>query len=299
MQHRMPAPIVRATLWMFGAIVSFSIMAIAGRELSSELTTFQILFFRSLAGFALMVVLLSRTGWWQLRTRYFGIHLVRNIAHYGGQYGWFYGIALIPLAEVFAIEFTMPIWTALFAALLLGERISKQRMVAIAIGFAGVLVMLRPGIAVVNPAALAVLAAALCYGFAHTLTKRLSATDSPMAILFYTTAVQLPLALLPALHHWTWPSLALWPWVFGVGSAALAAHYCLTRAFMLEDATVVMPIDFLRLPFIAVIGFVFYDEPLELWIFFGAAIVFTGSWLNLKAGSGSDSSVRQKRVTNT
>ncbi|UCH48923.1 MAG: DMT family transporter [Betaproteobacteria bacterium] len=294
-----PAPIVGATLWMFGAIISFSTMAIAGRELSAELTTFQILFFRSLAGFVLMVVLLSRTGWWQLKTKHFAIHVIRNVAHYGGQYGWFYGIALIPLAEVFAIEFTMPIWTAIFAALMLGERISKQRVVAIAIGFAGVLVMLRPGIAVVSPVALAVLAAALAYGFAHALTKRLSGTDPPMAILFYTTAVQLPLAFIPALHDWTWPSLAMWPWVLGVGTAALAAHYCLTRAFMLEDAAVVMPIDFLRLPFIAVIGFIFYNEPLEFWIFVGAAIVFTGSWLNLKAGSGSGMSVRQTRARKT
>lgn len=279
------APIVRASLWMLGAIVSFSTMAIAGRELSAELTTFQILFFRSLAGFFLMLVLLSRTGWWQLKTRYFGIHLLRNVTHYGGQYGWFYGIAAIPLAEVFAIEFTMPIWTALFASLILGERIGWQRSLAIAIGFAGVLVMLRPGFAAVSPAAVAVLAAAFAYAFAHTLTKRLSGTDSPMAILFYTTAVQLPLALLPALHGWTWPSLAMWPWVIGVGAAALSAHYCLTRAFMLEDASVVMPIDFLRLPFIAVVGYIFYDEPLEFWVFVGAVIVFAGSWLNLRAGA--------------
>jgi drug/metabolite transporter (DMT)-like permease len=287
MSLRTPAPIVRATLWMFGAIVSFSTMAIAGRELSAELTTFQILFFRSLAGFVLMVVLLSRTGWWQLKTKHFAIHVIRNVAHYGGQYGWFYGIALIPLVEVFAIEFTMPIWTAIFAALMLGEHISRQRAIAIAIGFAGVLVMLRPGIAVVSPAALAVLAAALAYGFAHALTKRLSVTDPPMAILFYTTAIQLPLALIPALRDWAWPSLVMWPWVVAVGTAALAAHYCLTRAFMLEEATVVMPIDFLRLPFIAVIGFVFYDEPIELWVFIGAAIVFAGSWLNLRAGPGA------------
>jgi drug/metabolite transporter (DMT)-like permease len=280
------APIVRATLWMFGAIVSFSTMAIAGRELSAELTTFQILFYRSLAGFVLMVGLLSRFGWWQLKTRHFGTHLIRNLAHYGGQYGWFYGIALIPLAQVFAIEFTMPIWTAVFAALLLGERINARRAIAIAIGFAGVLVMLRPGLAVISPAALAVLAAALAYGFAHTLTKKLSGIDSPLAILFYTTAIQLPLALLPALHDWTWPSLTAWPWVVAVGASALAAHYCLTRAFMLEDAAVVMPIDFLRLPFIAVIGYIFYGEPLEFWVFVGAIIVFTGSWLNLKAGPG-------------
>jgi drug/metabolite transporter (DMT)-like permease len=272
---------------MFGAILSFSTMAVAGRELSGELTTFQILFFRSLAGFVLMVVVLGRAGWRHIRTRFFRIHLLRNVAHYGGQYGWFYGIAMIPLAEVFALEFTMPIWTALLAAIILGERISKQRKLAIAIGFAGVLVMLRPGIAVVSPVALIVLAAAFAYAFSHTLTKRLSATDSPLAILFWTTAVQLPLAFVPAVADWSWPSLQLWPWVFGVGAAALSAHYCLTRAFMLEDASVIMPIDFLRLPFIAVIGYLLYGEPLELWVFVGAAIVFAGSWLNLRSAPGT------------
>lgn len=262
-------------------------MAISGRELSAELTTFQILFFRSLASFVLMVLLLSRAGWGHILTRYFHIHLIRNVAHFGGQYGWFYGIALIPLAEVFALEFTMPIWTTLLAALLLGERISKQRMVAVAIGFSGVLVMLRPGFAVVSPVALVVLAAAFAFGFAHTLTKRLAGTDSPLAILFWTAAIQMPLAFFPALTEWAWPSPHLWPWVFSVGAAALSAHYCLARAFMLEDAAVVMPIDFLRLPLIAVIGFIFYGEPPEFWVFVGAAIVFTGSWLNLSAGPGT------------
>ena len=282
------APIVRAAFWMSGAIFSFMAMAIAGRELSAELTTFQILFFRSLVGFVVIVVVLRHAGWGQLRTRMFRTHLIRNLAHYGGQYGWFYGIALLPLAQVFAIEFTMPIWTAVFAVVILGERVNKQRALAIAIGFAGVLVMLRPGIAVVSPAALAVLAAALAYGFAHTLTKRLSGTDTPLAILFYTTAMQLPLAFLPALNDWTWPSTAAWPWVLVVGLTALSAHYCLTRAFMLEDAAVVMPMDFLRLPLIAVVGLFLYGEPIQFWVFVGGAIVFAGSWLNLNAGSGSD-----------
>ena len=278
---------MRAALWMSGAIFSFTAMAIAGRELSAELTTFQILFFRSLVGFVVVVAVLRQAGWGQLRTRMFGTHLIRNLAHYGGQYGWFYGIALLPLAEVFAIEFTMPIWTAVFAAIILGERVNRQRALAIAIGFAGVLVMLRPGIAVVSPATLAVLAAALAYGFAHTLTKRLSGTDTPLAILFYTTAMQLPLAFLPALNDWAWPSAAAWPWVLVVGLTALSAHYCLTRAFMLEDAAVVMPMDFLRLPLIAVVGLFLYGEPIQFWVFIGGAIVFAGSWLNLNAGSGS------------
>lgn len=252
------------------------------------------LFFRSVVGFAILVVVLRQTGWRQLRTRVFGTHLIRSLAHYGGQFGWFYGIALLPLAEVFAIEFTMPIWTTVFATILLGERINRKRALAIAIGLAGVLVMLRPGIAVVSPAALAVLAAALAYGFAHTLTKRLSGTDTPLAILFYTTAIQLPLAFFPALYDWAWPSAVAWPWVLVVGVTALSAHYCLTRAFILEDAAVVMPMDFLRLPLIAVVGLVLYGEPIQFWVFVGAVIVFAGSWLNLNAGSGSGRSAEQQ-----
>lgn len=296
MKTFLSSSLARATLWMFGAILSLSTMAISGRELAAELTTFQILFYRSLAGLVLMTVLLSRTGWWQVRTQHFGTHLIRNLSHYVGQYAWFYGLALLPLAEVFALEFTMPIWTAIFAAFLLGERISAKRAIAIAIGFSGVLIMLRPGIAVVSPVSLIVLGAALAYGFAHTYTKKLSGIDPPFAILFYTTVIQLPVAIVPALNDWAWPSLAMWPWVFGVGAFALTAHYCMTRAFQLEDVTVAMPIDFLRLPFIAVVGFIVYDERPEIWVFVGAAVVFFGSWLNLKAASGAKRTADQPRT---
>ena len=276
-------PVIRAALWMSGALLSFMAMAIAGRELSKELTTFQILFFRSLIGLGVVALLLQRSGWTQLRTTAFRTHLVRNVAHFGGQYGWFYGIALIPLTEVFAIEFTVPIWTAILASLVLGERMSALRALAVAIGFVGVLVILRPGIAVVSPGALAVFGGALGYAASHVFTKRLSRTETPLAILFYMTAIQLPLGLVPALPGWVWPSAPLWPWVGVVAVTALSAHYCLARAFRLADATVVVPMDFLRLPLIAVVGFLLYGEKLEVWVLVGAIIVFVGAWLNLKS----------------
>jgi drug/metabolite transporter (DMT)-like permease len=278
--------VIRAALWMFGALVSFMAMAIAGRQLSVELTTFQILFFRSFVGLVVVVGLLQRSGWSQVRTRVFGKHLLRNIAHFGGQYGWFYGIALLPLTEVFAIEFTIPIWTAILAVLFLGEQMNGPRVLAVTLGFAGVLVILRPGIAVVNAPALAVLGGALCYAVSHIFTKRLSGTEAPLTILFYMTVIQLPLGLAPALPHWVWPTAALWPWVGVVAVTALSAHYCLTRAFQLADATVVIPIDFLRLPLIAVAGFLFYGEPMQIWVFVGAMIVCAATWLNLKGASG-------------
>jgi len=277
------APAVRAALWMSGALVSFMAMAISGRELAAELTTFQILFFRSLVGLVVVAILLQRSGWTQVETRMFGTHLVRNLAHFGGQYGWFYGLAFIPLTEVFAIEFTVPIWTAILATIFLGERMNRMRALAVAVGFVGVLVILRPGVAIVSPGALAVLGGALGYAASHVFTKRLSSTETPLAILFYMTVIQLPLGLVPALPGWVWPSAASWPWVVVVATTALSAHYCLARAFRLADASVVVPMDFLRLPLIAIVGFVFYDEALQVWVLVGAVIVFAAAWLNLKS----------------
>jgi drug/metabolite transporter (DMT)-like permease len=281
MPNQSMPPAARAALWMSGALVSFMAMAISGRELAAELTTFQILFFRSLVGLAAVAVLLQRSGWTQVRTKKFGTHLVRNLAHFGGQYGWFYGLAYIPLTEVFALEFTVPIWTVILATIVLGERMNRPRALAVAIGFVGILVILRPGIAIVSPAALAVLASALAYAASHVLTKRLSSTETPLAILFYMTVIQLPLGFVPALPGWVWPSASLWPWVAVVALTALSAHYCLARAFRLADATVVVPMDFLRLPLVAVVGFVFYGEALQVWVLVGAVIVFAAAWLNL------------------
>jgi drug/metabolite transporter (DMT)-like permease len=280
-------PAVRAAFWMSGALISFMAMAIAGRQLSAELTTFQILFFRSAVGLAVVVVLLQRTGWGQVKTQVFGMHVLRNVAHFGGQYGWFYGIALIPLTEVFAIEFTVPIWTAVLASFMLGERLSATRKLAVALGFAGVIIILRPGFATISVAALAVLGGAFCYAISHVFTKRLSSTQTPLTILFYMTVIQLPLGLVPALPRWVWPSAALWPWVCIVALTALSAHYCLTRAFRLADASMVVPLDFLRLPLIAVVDFFVYDEALNIWVFAGAAIVFVATWLNLRSATRS------------
>lgn len=275
--------VLGAVLWMSGALASFMAMALAGRELASELTTFGILFFRSVIGVFVVGLLIQRFGWRQIRTRRLGGHLLRNVAHLGGQYGWFLGIALIPLAEVFAIEFTTPIWTAILAAVFLGERLTPVRLAAIALGFVGVLVILRPGVELVQPGALAVLGAAIGYAIAYVSTKTLAGTDTPLAILFYMTAMQLPLALIPALFDWRWPSPALWPWLVVVGVAALSAHYCITRALRRADATIVVPLDFLRLPLAAVVGYLAYAEIVDWFVLIGAAIIFAGNFLNVRA----------------
>ena len=272
----------KAVLWMFGGMLSFSLMAISGRELSAELSTSQILFVRSIVGFFIMVIVISFVGWEQLKTRKIGAHILRNIAHFLGQYAWFYGIALISLAEVFALEFTMPFWAAILAVVILGERISLKRVFSIGLGFLGVLIMLRPGLQIISPAAIVVLGAAFLYAFAHTFTKYLSAFDTPVAVVFYMAAIQLVIAIVFCFQDFVWPGLSLLPWTIGVGVFALSANYSLTRAFKLSDISVVMPIDYLRLPFIALVGFVFYQESPDVWVLLGGAIVILGSWLNLK-----------------
>lgn len=279
------SPVVRAALWMSGALVSFAAMAISGRELSVELPTVEILFLRSVVGLIVVALLLTRMGWGQVRSHRLGTHLVRNLVHFVGQFGWFFAIALIPLAQVFAIEFTVPIWTAVLATVLLGEQLTRPRVLAIVLGFFGILVILRPGFSIVNVASLAALASALGYAASHVLTRRLALTDSPIAILFYMTVVQLPLGLVPAILVWVWPSPVLWPWVGVVGLTGLSAHYCMARALKLAEATVVVPMDFLRLPLIALVGFSFYGEVLEIWVFIGAAFICAGVYLNVREAS--------------
>lgn len=276
-------PIITAAIWMSGALVSFMVMAVGARELSAELGTFEILFFRSVIGLLVLVLLLSRSGWHHLATASIGLHFVRNIAHFAGQFGWFYAIAFIPLAAVFAIEITTPIWTTVFAVFLLGERITRARFAAICLGFAGVLLILRPGAAVVHPAAVAVLLGAVAFGLSITLTKRLAARDAPMAILFYMALIQLPLALLPAAANWVNPALRLWPWLIAVGLTSLTAHYCMVRALAVADATVVIPMDFLRLPLISLLGFLLYNERIEWFLLMGAALILAGNLVNVRA----------------
>ena len=277
-------PVITAMLWMMGALASFTAMALGGREMAAGgIGTFEILLFRSLVGLVIVSALLAKSGWGQITVKRLGLHVLRNVGHFGGQFGWFYGIALIPLAEVFAIEFTTPMWTAILAALLLGERMTRPRVVAIGFGIAGMLIILRPGLAVIHPGALAVVGAAIGFSVSYVYTRKLASTESALAILFYMTVIQLPLALVPAMLYWVSPPPSLWPWLVAVGAAGLSAHYCMTRALRLADATVVVTMDFLRLPLIAAAGFLFYAEPLDWLVLAGAAVMLVGNFVNISA----------------
>ena len=269
---------------MSGALLSFLLMAFAGRELSKEISLFEIMFLRNLICMAILVGLLTRLGWARVRTSRPLRHLARNTIHYAAIYAWFFAVAAIPLAEVFAIEFTAPIWTALLASLFLRERLTPWRVVGIALGFTGVLIILRPGIAIIHPASFAALGAALGYAMVYVITKDLISYDGPLTIVFWMNLMQLVLGLAPSLYAWTTPSPAMWPWVLVVGISGLSSHYCLSRALAYADATVVTPLDFLRLPLAAVVAWLAYAEVLDPYVFLGAAVIFAGNWLSIRRG---------------
>ena len=267
--------------WMLGALCFLCGMAISGRELSVELNSFQITFLRSVICLAVILAVLCLVGFDKVRTRQKKLHVARNFIHFGGQTGWLYGVAILPLAEVFAIEFTAPIWTAILATLLLKEKLTGSRTIAIVLGFAGILIILRPGIAVVQPAALVVLFAAFCFASTYVFTRHMSGSESPLTVIFYMNLVQLPMGLVASIPGWTLPSLDLWPWMVLLGISGLGSHFCFAHAFRYADAAVVSPLDFIRLPLIGVVGLMFYNEPWDPLILIGGAVIFSGNLINL------------------
>ncbi len=272
---------LRGVLWMGGAVLSFSAMAIAARELLAHMGAFEILFVRSVVMLAIVLLVVAQADPAAARTRRLPLHALRNVIHFGGQYCWVFAIGALPLATVFAIEFTMPVWTAILAALLLGERLTRSRVVMLGLGLTGVLIILRPGFGFFQPAALVALAAAFLYAGNMIATKRLVSTDSPLAVLFWMSVMQTPLALVTALPQWVAPRVGDLPWMLLIGAGSYTAHYCMTRAMKLADATVVVPIDFVRLPLIAVVGAAFYGEPFDPVILVGAAVIFAGTYYSL------------------
>ncbi len=277
-------PVLRAALWMSGAIVSFSSMAVAGRALSAELDTFEIMMYRSFIGVALVLAVAGSLG--RLRevtARTLHLHAFRNIGHFAGQNLWFFSLAYIPLAQVFALEFTSPLWVTLLAPLVLGERLTRTRAIAAALGFVGILIVARPGFGEVNAGVLAAAASAIGFAASILFTKLLTRTETITCILFWLTVMQAVFGIVCAGFDGdiAWPSAAAWPWLGVVGCAGLIAHLCFTNALAVAPATVVVPFDFIRLPVIALVGMLLYGEGFDVFILAGAAVIFGANYLNI------------------
>ena len=278
--------LARAALWMTGSISSFSIMAIAGRTVSAELDTFEIMLWRSLVGLLIVTAVLAATGGWSRLGGQLRLHGVRNLAHFTGQNLWFYAITAAPLAQVFAVEFTAPIWALLLAPLFLSEALTRTRLAVAAVGFAGVLVVARPGVDMAPGVPFAALAA-FFFAVTNLLTRRLTRDQPLWTILFWLTAFQSVFGAVCAGIDGdvTVPRGAMALWAAGVGVAGLVAHLSLTRALALAPAAVVMPIDFARLPLIAVVGAALYGEVVQWPVVLGAALILAANAFGLRAES--------------
>ncbi len=283
--------LVRVVLWMLGALLSFSLLAVAIRTLATSLSIFEILAVRSGIGLMVMLAIMAvRTDLRRaIHTKHPFLHLLRNTLHLGGQYLWALSIVLLPLATVFSLEFTTPAWALLLAVIFLKERLTSSRVGAVLLGLLGVLVIMRPGFGTFQPAALLVIGAALGLATTLILTKRLTQTDTTFAIIFWMNAIQFPLAMLGSdpLFIGKIAGATQWLAFFAIGFAGLASHYCLANAFRAGDAAIVVPIDFLRIPLIAVVGWLLYGERVDIFVFVGAGLIVAGILWNLRSEATS------------
>ncbi|MGD1876932.1 MAG: DMT family transporter [Kiloniellaceae bacterium] len=280
---------IKAIAWMIGSLLSFAAMAVSVRELTGQMHAFEMLFIRSSLGILILLPILSRrskdgggSGWRQIRFTYLAGHGLRNVIHFTGQVMWIFGIALLPLATVMAIEFTSPLWAGALAVLFLGERLNRGRLAAFALGFIGILVIVRPGVADVSEGVILMLICALFFGATGATTKWLTRRETALAITFYMVLMQAALGAIASIFVWQPVHLEHVPWLALMAVTGLSAHYCLTSALAAADATFIMPLDFLRLPVMALAGFLLYAEPFALWTLLGAAIIFSGNYFSLR-----------------
>jgi drug/metabolite transporter (DMT)-like permease len=282
---QVPSKIGWLILWMSGTLFSFVIAAVSVRAMSKTFNAFEIMSLRSAGGLVILGVLGAfQPGLWaSVRINRMGLQTFRNFVHFGSQICWTIAIAMLPFATVFALEMTIPAWVTILAVIFLGERMFASRAAALALCVIGALVILRPGHEAFQPAALVMLLGALLFAIAAISTKKLITTETTFSIMLWMNLMQLPLNFAgsdPAFLVRFTAELIL-P-TLGICVAGLAIHYCLANAFRCADAIMVIPMDFLRVPLIAVIGWAFYGENPDFYVFAGAGLIVVGVLWNLR-----------------
>jgi drug/metabolite transporter (DMT)-like permease len=263
----------RGALWMIASGLGFSVMAVGIKLLGHRLDNFQIAFFRVVIGFLAILPFVASVPLAQLKTRHLHVHAIRGVFGLAAMYCSYYAIARIPLADYTALSFTKPLFATVLAVLILGEIVRWRRWSATALGFVGVLIMVRPGADAFQPAALAALADAFSIAFLVTLVKRLPAQETPLGMLFYFGVFATALSVGPAIYYWQWPTLYEWTLLVGVGVLGALSQSFWIRSFRAGEASVVAPFDYLRLPIAATIGFIGFAELPTLWTFVGAGVI--------------------------
>ncbi|MBU2533103.1 MAG: DMT family transporter [Alphaproteobacteria bacterium] len=275
--------VLAAMFWMAVTLASFMMVAISGREAGKSVDTMHLMFFRSAVSLLLVTAILPFTssGFRQVMSSRMKLHWTRNIIHFVAQYSWLSALMLIPLAQLFALEFTAPLWVAVLAPLLLAEKLTVKRVVAALIGFAGIVIIVRPGAVPLSAGTLYALLAALGFAGSMIATKMLVRTETIVSFLFHMSWMQLLISFIPIAATFEIPAPEVMPWVAGVGIAGITAHFALARAFTHADAIIVAPMDFLRLPLIMIVGFLLYGESVEQMVLIGAMVVVGANALNI------------------
>ena len=288
----------RAAWLMLGSTVLFGLMAVAIRLASASLHTFEIAFFRNFFGLLAALPLLLRHGPGLLRTDQFPRYLFRCLVGICSMLAGFWAIGHLPLAQAVSLSYSTPLFVTIAAAALLGEQVRARRWIAVALGFLGVLLIVRPGSAGFSPGTMVALLAALLSSIVAIQIKQLSATEPADRIVIWTTLLWVPMSLVPALGVWEWPQGIVWLYVIAAGIFGTGGHMLWTRALKLGEVSALTPISFMQLPIVGVLGWVLFDETLDGWTLLGAGVILGANayiahreaTLARRASSGASSS---------
>lgn len=269
---------VRGIVWVTLSMALFAMLA-AGSRAATDLGyhPLQVVFLRNFAALMLMLPVLGWRGVELVRSNAPHLYAVRVGISFFSMSAWFYALAMIPMGEVTAIGFLTPLFGTIGAILFLGEKVRARRMTALAIGFIGAMIVLRPGHAPLGLGQLCALISALASGFMGILLKQLSSQDDPDKIVFLTTALLTPLSLVPALFVWKWPGVDILPALAVIAVTGVIGHACLMRGYRAADASLVMSLEFARLPFVVVIGYLMFGELIDRWTWIGGGVIFASA----------------------
>jgi len=275
---------IKGAVWMLAASICYVSSATLTRYLAGSYPTFELTFLRCLIGVVVLTPLVLRGDLRQLKTKNFPLHCLRAVITYVAILLWFYATEKVPVGDFFAIQFVSPLFTIAVAAILLREKVSAKSWLAALVGFVGVMVIVRPGYIPVSLGVLAALGTAAAYAFVNTCIKVLSRNDSPTVMTFYVNILVLILAAIPAYLTWKMPVTTDWPILIGVALFATMAQFCVASSISLADARVVQPMNFLRMPIAAAMGFMVFGEFPDLWTWVGAVIIFGAAWYAVQQG---------------
>ncbi len=269
---------VAGVIWMVISCALIAGVAALGRYTTTNgVPPMQVVFLRVIFALITMLPLLAWRGSDLVHTENGKLYCVRVAIGLTAMSTWFIGLSMVPVGEVTAISFLAPLFATVFAALLLGEIVRMRRWLATLIGFGGALVIIRPGIVDLSLGVWIIIFSAIVMGLSTTFIKRLTNTDDPDKVVFITTVMMTPLTLLPALYVWEWPRPDVWPFLIAFGPVAVLGHVTMARAFAATEASIVMGIDFARLPFAVFYGYMAFGEIIDGWTWIGAAIIFASS----------------------